>query len=108
MKKEKRKRDLRAAEEARLRELRKKAKEDAEASIQRQKAEELFKRDQMMREKKARDESEIKNRALREEQLRLKKLEEHRLLTKKKLEEQQMANEKRAKEREAKGTCGVK
>ncbi len=96
---------MQAAEEARLRELRRKAKEDAEASIQRQKAQEQSEREQMIREKKDRTESEIKNRALREEQLRLKKLEDHRLLTKKKLEEQQMENEKRAKEREAKGTC---
>jgi hypothetical protein len=96
-------RDLQAVEEVRLRELRRKAKEDAAALIQREKAQELWKREQIIRQKKAMEESEIKSRVLYEDQLRLKRLEENRLRTKKKQEEQQMESERRSKERESKG-----
>ena len=68
---------MQAAEEARLRELRRKAREDAEVAVQRMKMQEQFERDRVIREKKLREEREIKKRALFEEQQRIKRKEEH-------------------------------
>jgi len=101
-KKEQRKRDLQAAEMARLRELRRKAREDAEVSLHRAQLQGQFERERKIRQKKLREERESKKRALMEEQQRLKKREANRLQTKLRSEQQREETERKIKEREVK------
>ncbi|KAL7506982.1 hypothetical protein ACHAXN_008005 [Cyclotella atomus] len=100
--KEKRQRDLKAAEEARIRELRKKADEEREAHLQRLKMQQQFERDKKIQQQKAMAEKEQKKRARAEEQMRAKKQELYEMQTKRILEKQQREIEQKMKERNAK------
>lgn len=101
-KKEKRKRDLQASENARLRELRRKAREEAEVSLQRLKMQEQFERERKLRENKVREDKEMKKRAAVEEEAAKRKREAHRLQTKKIFDAQRLETEKKMQERDAK------
>ena len=64
-----------AAEEARIRELRKKAEEEREAQLIRLQMQQQFERDKKIQQEKAEHEKELKKRARVDEQMRAKKAE---------------------------------
>ena len=101
---EKRKRDkekrLRTmAETRRLRELRRKAAEDADEEMQHQLAEEMFQRDMKILEEKKRQDRKNRVQARINDEERARKQEEHRLQTQRLFKEQQDSLKSRAEER---------
>lgn len=92
-----------AAEEARIRELRKKAEEEREAQLIRLQMQQQFERDKKIQQEKAEHEKELKKRARADEQMRAKKAEMHELQTRKIFEQQRREIEQKIAEREAKG-----
>lgn len=99
--KEKRASDKQAADDARLRILRRKAQEDTEAQHARLAMQEEYKREEAIRQKKTLEDRERKNAAHRQEQERQQKREMLKAERKRQHDEQQLENEKWIRELEA-------
>ena len=99
-KREKAKRDKMVAEERRLKELRKKAMEDAEEEMRQEQAREMFRKEEELQIKRRAAEKAQKIEARQKEEERLRKQEEHRQQTQRILAEQQAAIKARMMEME--------
>lgn len=102
-KKAKRKSELQAAGEARLRELRRRAKEDAEMDLQRLQMQGQFEREKKIQRERQIQEIETRRILRLEDERRAKKQAAYRIEMKKKSEQQQREIELRMKQREEKG-----
>ena len=105
--KEKRQRELRAAEDAKLKELRLRAQEDAAAAMQQLALRERAAEEKRNWQKKMAEERESKKQAARRERQRLQKEANCRAVKERKSEEQRREAERKLKEREAKGTSSA-
>ena len=83
--------------------MRRKAKEETEASLQRLQMQQQFERDKKIQQEKAKQEKEQKRRLRIEEQQRARKTQQHRQRTKEIFEQQRKEIERKMKERKEKG-----